>query len=468
MVRKFILFFIICTLVVSGFAQKNKKNSISGDPKSDDFAMLINGDTIPAERYCPGDTILFDFIVLNPNIDKFTYCWEVNYYSISICDSKPIKLAFPITTEYPNVSNYKVTLVLQYTLFNYITLTTTLTHTIYIDHIRTDLDTSVCQGRDITVPTLKGNVTFTNVQHDEYTRWDTLSSVSGCDSLVRWHIIMDHYITHPYDISSCDSVVWGDGTNANSFPTQIIVRRPPDYVGDYTDTIQRVFFASDPDYSCDTLIKLKVTIIDTGKLVIKFDQDDFCKNDDMEGKIGLETNFTAFDWKYFSRENQVQPDSTWIGLTDPYLDNITEPGFYHVYAYMDTSLYDTLDYIRIVATTCAMTKDTIVEDCKLVIPNVFTPNGDEANQYFGIKKLNLKRENELIIHDRWGKEVFRQKNYQCVYKSDGFHNTENAFDGHSRGGQKLPDGTYYYAFKYDAFPKKKAKTYTGVVVILRD
>jgi gliding motility-associated-like protein len=239
-------------------------------------------------------------------------------------------------------------------------------------------------------------------------------------------------------------------------------------VGDTTITVERIFFATDPDSSCDTLITLNVTIIDTGKLVIKFDQDDFCKGDDMKGKIELEEpNFTAFDWKYFSRENQVQPDSTWIGLTEPYLD-ITEPGFYYVYAYMDTSLYDTLDYLRIVATTCAKTKDTIVEDCKLVIPNVFTPNGDKDNEVFGIKKLNLKRENELIIHDRWGKEVFRQKNYQCVYKSDGFHNTEKAFDGHSRGGQKLPDGTYYYAFKYDAFPKKKAKTYTGVVVILRD
>ena len=510
MIRKIILFFIICALVVSGFAQKNKKNSIAIAPKSSYFVMLINGDTIPAAKYCPKDTVLFDFAVLDTNIKDFTYCWEIDSLG-KFCDTTPLKLAFPTP------ASYTVSLDFTFTV-NLDTICDTITHVIYVDYIRTNLETTVCQGKDITVPTLNGDVTFTNVQGDCYSPWDTISSglgcdslvrweikmnpytkvidtmppvyvcqgreikittithgevtftdvqrndqiddtltsVSGCDSLVRWLIIMDPYIQVDHSVSSCDSVVWGD----------IVVRRPVNNKGDYTETVERVFLASDPNFSCDTLVRLTVTIVERGEIIIEFDQDEFCKSDDMNGKIELKTNLTAFDWKYYSRENLNTPDSLWTIIKNTSID-ITEPGFYFVYAYMDTSLYDTLRDLRIVATTCAKNADTIVADCPLVIPNVFTPNGDKINDVFGIKKLNPKRENELIIHDRWGKEVFRQKNYKCVYKSDGYHNPENAFDGNSRGGQKLPEGTYYYAFKYDAFPRSKPKTYVGVVVIIR-
>jgi gliding motility-associated-like protein len=133
---------------------------------------------------------------------------------------------------------------------------------------------------------------------------------------------------------------------------------------------------------------------------------------------------------------------------------------------MDTSLYDTLTDLRIV--NCYKTEEKLVEDCPLVIPNVFTPDGDGYNDYFAIRKLNLQRENELIIYDRWRKNVFQQKNYKCHFKDSKYYNTEEAFTGLSRGGQNLPEGTYYYAFKYNAIPKKKAKTYTGIVTILRD
>jgi gliding motility-associated-like protein len=106
-----------------------------------------------------------------------------------------------------------------------------------------------------------------------------------------------------------------------------------------------------------------------------------------------------------------------------------------------------------------------VEDCDLIIPNVITPNGDGMNDVLGIKKLNPKRPNELTIYDRWGKTVFHQKNYKCVFKGNEYLNKEEAFEGLSQSGQKLPEGTYYYAFKYDAIPK--VKKYTGTIVILR-
>jgi gliding motility-associated-like protein len=116
---------------------------------------------------------------------------------------------------------------------------------------------------------------------------------------------------------------------------------------------------------------------------------------------------------------------------------------------------------------CDTTAEKLVEDCPLVIPNVITPDGDDYNQWFAIKKLNPIRENELTIYDRWGKNVFQQKNYKCLFKKNDYFNKEGAFEGISRGGQKLPEGTYYYAFFYNAIPKKKARTYTGILTILR-
>ena len=406
--------------------------------------MLVNGEEIPAYSYCPKDTILFDFKIIDPDMEGFKYYWVHNYdISDTIRDITPIKLTFPIISD-----GYKVYL---YFVQPPDTIPfDTLMNTINIDFIRTELDDlSVCQGRDITVSTnTHGDITYYNVQSDIYTPWDTLQSASGCDSLVRWHITMEPYVVEEYAISSCDSVIWGD----------IIVKRPDNVEGDWETKIERMFYATDPDASCDTTKILTITIIDTAYLKIVFDQELFCNGDDMSGTLELETNLTAFDWRF----EDVDKDSLWTEFVKQI--EIEHSGWYYVYAYMDTSLYDTLKDLRIV-NNCPLDAKKLVEDCDLIIPNIITPNGDGANDVFGIKKLNPKRPNELTIYDRWGKKVFHQKNYQCVFKAQAYINDKDAFAGFTTGGQELPDGTYTYAFKYAAIPK--TKKYTGALVILR-
>ncbi|MCK7555990.1 gliding motility-associated C-terminal domain-containing protein [Chitinophaga sedimenti] len=63
-------------------------------------------------------------------------------------------------------------------------------------------------------------------------------------------------------------------------------------------------------------------------------------------------------------------------------------------------------------------------------PTVFTPNGDGRNDRFVIAGLNQYVENELIIVNRWGNEVYRQRNYQQNWEA-----------------LKLHEGTYYYLLR---------------------
>ncbi len=63
----------------------------------------------------------------------------------------------------------------------------------------------------------------------------------------------------------------------------------------------------------------------------------------------------------------------------------------------------------------------------LLIPNVFTPNGDGRNDTFVILGLEGYDKAELTIFNRWGNEVYRNSNYK------------NNWDG---GG--LNEATYYY------------------------
>lgn len=70
---------------------------------------------------------------------------------------------------------------------------------------------------------------------------------------------------------------------------------------------------------------------------------------------------------------------------------------------------------------------------KLVIPNVFTPNGDNSNDVFFIKAANLS-EISAIIYDRWGNKV-----YELTTDKGNI-----AWDGKNMTGKDAPDGTYFY------------------------
>ncbi|MGI4020508.1 MAG: gliding motility-associated C-terminal domain-containing protein [Janthinobacterium lividum] len=83
------------------------------------------------------------------------------------------------------------------------------------------------------------------------------------------------------------------------------------------------------------------------------------------------------------------------------------------------------------------------------IPNVFTPNGDGRNDTFTISDITQYQQNELIILNRWGGEVYQAKNYQNTWTGD-----------------KLEDGTYFYSLKVKN-SKGEQEVYKGYVTLLR-
>ncbi len=86
----------------------------------------------------------------------------------------------------------------------------------------------------------------------------------------------------------------------------------------------------------------------------------------------------------------------------------------------------------------------------LFIPNAITPNGDGANDNWNIRNLSLYPNNEIIILNRWGSEMYRQGPYTRNW--DGTYN-----------GTESPAGTYYYLIKLDNINE----VLTGPLTVIR-
>lgn len=88
---------------------------------------------------------------------------------------------------------------------------------------------------------------------------------------------------------------------------------------------------------------------------------------------------------------------------------------------------------------------TVIVD--IIIPNVFTPNGDGTNDNFVIDGIELLENCELKIYNRWGRKVYESENYKNDWDGKGF-----------------AEGTYYYVF---TTPVASLKPFHGTVTLLR-
>jgi len=110
----------------------------------------------------------------------------------------------------------------------------------------------------------------------------------------------------------------------------------------------------------------------------------------------------------------------------------------------------TTTYFLMVKDTCGnatvSNSITVVVECPIIIPNIFTPNGDGVNDKFEITNINQYPNSNLVVFNRWGKQVFESNDYKSDWTGEG-----------------CADGVYYYILNQ----AKLEKSYHGTVTILR-
>jgi gliding motility-associated-like protein len=95
--------------------------------------------------------------------------------------------------------------------------------------------------------------------------------------------------------------------------------------------------------------------------------------------------------------------------------------------------------------------DRCLKELPKPIPQIITPNGDVANEFWNIDDVDYFTKSTLIIFNRWGTVVYQEAPYL------------NQWKGQNENGDDLPDGTYYYSLDLG----NGKPPYKGYIVITR-
>jgi trimeric autotransporter adhesin len=120
------------------------------------------------------------------------------------------------------------------------------------------------------------------------------------------------------------------------------------------------------------------------------------------------------------------------------------------------TIYDTLGTytVTLIVLNASGCSDTVTftievfEDFSLLIPNVFSPNGDGVNDFFEIQSEGIKTMS-LTIFNRWGQEIY-------VMDSP-----DDKWDGSDQS-----EGTYFYTFQCTSFSGVD-KTLNGTITLFK-
>ncbi len=129
-----------------------------------------------------------------------------------------------------------------------------------------------------------------------------------------------------------------------------------------------------------------------------------------------------------------------------YSSPTAETPFYQGFTYEFTISQNQTFYLATVVDSCESTARSEVkiraDKCELLIPNIFTPNGDGLNDVWEFQNANGKRFN-VVIFNRWGAVIANWK------------------DNQPWDGGNLESGTYYYVVETDE------ETYRGTVSLVK-
>lgn len=148
------------------------------------------------------------------------------------------------------------------------------------------------------------------------------------------------------------------------------------------------------------------------------------------GSTPLVVNFT---------NNSSGASSYWWDFNNGNNDSISNP----------TQTFDTEgNYVVTLVATDGFCSDTttltieVLDESSLIIPNVFTPNGDGKNDFFTVDGINIATIN-VEIYNRWGLNIY------------SWDNLDGKWNGKNSSGSEVPSGTYYYIIKATGKDKKE-------------
>lgn len=84
----------------------------------------------------------------------------------------------------------------------------------------------------------------------------------------------------------------------------------------------------------------------------------------------------------------------------------------------------------------------VFDESSILIPTIFTPNGDGSNDFFKVDGVNLKHV-EGEIYNRWGQKMF------------AWDSVNGMWDGKTLSGTDAADGTYYFIIRAEGIDGKE-------------
>jgi gliding motility-associated-like protein len=249
---------------------------------------------------------------------------------------------------------------------------------------------SICEG---------DSIYFAGAYHNEAGIYvDSLSTLNGCDSIVTHQLSVHPSAFYEIQKSICqgDSLFAGGNYQTTS--------------GSYTDYFTSVS-------GCDSIVTTSLT-------VNEFPVSDFYMTEDGPGDLNfqcfdLSQNATSWLWNFGDGQTSIESNPI------------------HDYNQFDT-------YTVMLTATNACGTDTSIQILALEgnfeFYNGFSPNDDGKNDYWAIPILDYYPDNLVTIINRWG---------VVVWKTEDYNNLTNRFTGLNMNGEKLGDGTYFYILEYD-------------------
>jgi gliding motility-associated-like protein len=250
------------------------------------------------------------------------------------------------------------------------------------------------------------------------TQTATLQSASGCDSLATLILTVSSTLTSTTNEAICVNELpysWNGLTFANS--------------GTQSVTLTSI-------NGCDSVATLNLVVNNLPIAPIVGTDSTYCQNDTPAPIFASSTG------SIFWYSDQTLTDI--IGVDPTYVPE----------QQIGTTTYYATQEINGCEGPAAMVTITF-EECTIIIPTAFTPDGDNANdtwQLNGIDQIFPK--NKVYIYNRWGNLLFEST--AGNYETNSWNGTFN--------NELMPVGTYYFIIEYN---DGKRAGETGIVSLIK-